>query len=456
MNDARGSILLPVIVALWGVAAIAQTTQPTESQQSTRPAPPPATPNYSGDFWTRSTLTGDWGGVRNQLADHGMTFDFSVTQIYQGVTGGGQGTGSFGLPRPGSGTRTWQYSGSGDFLVNLDTGAAKLWPGGYFTVEAEGEWGNDARVNQQTGGVMPANFNSLYLAPVTSGVAVSNVSYTQFVSDHLGFFVGKIATITQTSGDMNDFAHGKGDSQFLNLAFNFNPVVLLSPYSTLGAGAVILPGKTPDDAEISIGAFDPNGQPNTAGFNTVGQDGTLFTAEARVKTNFFGHTGHQLIGGIYSDKLYTSLDQNVREVVDNRQLGRTSGAWAVYYNFDQYLYETKSPSGKSQGWGVFGRAGAADDHVSPIQYFWSIGLGGNGLIDARPNDGFGIGFYNSITSNASAPAFLGLRNEWGVEAFYNVVITPWCQLTPDIQYIEGARSKADPAWAMGIRLKLIF
>jgi len=255
---------------------------------------------------------------------------------------------------------------------------------------------------------------------------------------------------------MNDFAHGKGDSQFLNLAFNFNPVALITPYSTLGAGIIILPGKTPDDAVISLGAFDPNGQPGTAGFNTLGQDGTLFAGEARVRTDFFGLTGHQLLGGIYSDKLYTSLNQNFRLIVQTRQLQPTSGSWCVYYNFDQYVYQTSSQTGKDQGWGVFGRFGAADSHSNPIQYFWSIGIGGKGMIQSRPHDGFGIGYYNSTISNANVPSFLGLGNEWGLEAFYNVAITPWCQLTPDVQYIDGGRPNSNPAWVMGARLKIVF
>jgi len=40
---------------------------------------------YSGDIWHRSTLTGDWGGVRNDLAAKGITFDMSLTQVGQGV-----------------------------------------------------------------------------------------------------------------------------------------------------------------------------------------------------------------------------------------------------------------------------------------------------------------------------------------------------------------------------------
>ena len=44
---------------------------------------------YSGDLLTRSTLTGDWGGARNDVEQKGITFDASLTQIEQGVPSGG-------------------------------------------------------------------------------------------------------------------------------------------------------------------------------------------------------------------------------------------------------------------------------------------------------------------------------------------------------------------------------
>jgi len=50
------------------------------------PAPTP----YSGDIWNRSTLTGDWGGLRNELAARGVTLDMNITQVGQGVVGGGK------------------------------------------------------------------------------------------------------------------------------------------------------------------------------------------------------------------------------------------------------------------------------------------------------------------------------------------------------------------------------
>ena len=88
---------------------------------------PTATP-YSGDVWTRSTLTGDWWGVRNQLADKGVTIDMSLTQAAQGIVHGGKDTG-------------WQYGGGrGDINVMLDTQKLGLWPGGFLNVEAEGNF----------------------------------------------------------------------------------------------------------------------------------------------------------------------------------------------------------------------------------------------------------------------------------------------------------------------------
>ena len=34
-----------------------------------------------------------------------------------------------------------------------------------------------------------------------------------------------------------------------------------------------------------------------------------------------------------------------------------------------------------------------------------------------------------------------LRDEYGVEAYYNVAITPWMKLTPDIQFVRPAQKK---------------
>lgn len=152
---------------------------------------------YSGDLLSRSTLTGDWGGFRNELAAKGVTFDGNVTQIEQGVVDGGRDD-------------EWEYGGRGLFKFHVDTQKLGWWPGGFLDLEAEGNW-EDA-VNLKTGALMPVNNGQVYPL-VREELCVPEVSFTQFLSGYFGLTAGKLDT---TSGDMNEFAHGKGDNQFFN------------------------------------------------------------------------------------------------------------------------------------------------------------------------------------------------------------------------------------------------
>ena len=114
-----------------------------------------------------------------------------------------------------------------------------------------------------------------------------------------------------------------------------------------------------------------------------------------------------------------------------------------YYNFDQYLYEPKKGSG--EGIGVFGRFGASDGDPNFMHFFYSVGIGGKGVIPSRHNDKFGLGFYYIDVKNPKLQGLFQtrklLRDEYGFEAFYNVAITPWLQLTPDIQIVRGAQKE---------------
>jgi len=417
----------------------------------------PSAPSYSGDLWNRSTLTGDWFGVRNDLAAKGITFDMSLTQVYQGIVSGGKDD-------------AWKYGGRGDLTFNLDTQKLGLWPGGFFKVEVEGNFTNS--VNGLTGALNPVNTNQIFPMPTGDNLNVPNVSFMQFFSPYAGVVLGKLALLTPTTGDMNEFAHGKGDTQFMNGAFNINPVTLLTiPYSALGAGLIIVPTKDPHAAIIGFSVLQSNGKASTSGFDDLHSNQLSFVGEARMRTNFFGLTGHQLIGGAYSNKTFTSLDQSLRFFIENRTFEKQKGSWNVYYNFDQYLYEPEKGSGK--GVGIFGRFGASDGNPNPMHFFVSIGIGGKGIIPGRPLDRFGLGYYYM---DVKSPKFTGLlstrellRDEYGFEAYYNVAITPWLQLTPDIQVVRPAqkefldtsgiipaRNYVGTATVFGLRLQMVF
>jgi porin len=411
--------------------------------------------DYSGDLLTRSTLTGDWGGARNDLAKKGVTFDLNLTQVEQGVIDGGK-------------SKQGEYGGRGELTLKVDTGKAGLWPGGFLTVELEGNFGQGA--NLRNGGLMPINSNQIFPTPGKDQLNLPALNFAQFLSEYAGVVVGKLDTM---GGDMNEFAHGKGNSQFMNLALNINPTLLLTvPYSPLGAGVIILPTKDPNAALVTVTAVSANGKASTTGFDTLDTNKMTFNVEGRVRTDFFGMTGHQLLGGIYSNKNRKDTDPRLSLDPNTRFAGaEKTDSWAVYYNFDQYLYEPVKGSGK--GLGIFGRFAATDGNPNFMQYFYSLGLSGKGLIACRPRDSFGLGWYYL---DIKSPSFIGptgllnkdfLRDEQGGEVYYSTALTPWAFLTPNIQVIHGAqknsagilpgsRQAINTATVLGLRLQLIF
>jgi porin len=412
----RPSRIIATIVFLLGISLQWQ----VEAQDA-----PPANP-YSGDIWTRSTLTGDWGGVRNQLADKGVTLDLSITQIGQGVVNGGK-------------SGAWQYGGRGDIVMNVDSGKLGLWPGGFLNLEAEGNW--ESAVNGNTGALMPANSSQVFPMPGQNFDLVA-LNFSQFLSPYFGLTIGKYATISSTSGDMNEFAHGKGDTQFMNLAFNVNPLLTFTvPYSTLGTGVIVLPTKDPKEAIAKLLVLQANGQPNTSGFGDLDGNKILLVAEGRLRTDFFELSGHQLFGTTFSNKKFTSIDQRLSSIEETRSLTAKKGSWNVYYNFDQYLYEPKK--GVDRGVGIFGRLGVSDGNPDFMKFFGSFGVGGKGVFESRPLDQFGLGYYFINIANPTIQGPLQtrsfLRDEYGFEAYYNFAITPWLKLTPDIQIVRGAQ-----------------
>ena len=333
---------------------------------------------------------------------------------------------------------------------------------------------------------MTVNTNQVFPFPPGDIFGVPAWNFTQFLSPYFGLTLGKFATVTLTSGDMNEFAHGKGATQFMNMAFNFNPLLAFTvPYSTLGTGMIVLPTKDPKEAIINLLVLSANGQANTSGFGDLNGNAIVVAGEGRVRTDFFGLTGHQLFGTTFSNKKFTSIDQRLdQDVIENGVVRAEKGSWNIYYNFDQYLYEPKK--GVDRGVGLFGRLGVSDGNPNFMKFFGSFGVGGKGMFESRPHDQFGWGFYYINIDNPrlgiDIPRLPGLsrnveflRDEYGFEAYYNFAITPWALLTPDIQVIRGAqkdkfsvgqgplgvlpridRKSISTSTVLGLRLQLLF
>lgn len=420
----------------------------------------PKLPDYTGDLWSRSVLTGDWGGARTELANHGILFDLDVTQFTQQNARGGKNTkGSF------------EYGGSADYTLRLDTARMNLWPGGLITLHGETQFGRSA--NGNTGSLMSPNFKSLLPVPGDPGITTLSEFYiTQALSEKIAIIAGKLDLTSL--GDRNTFAGDAAHTtQFMNTAFNVNPVLFSGgPYTAMAAGVILMPTDWLEVATIVLDN-DPDGAATKTGFNTAfhGRDWTTVSQEYAFKVKPFDKPGHQKFGWLWTSRDFLEFDSDSRlpvpvQRIELPRLGRNllprrfrklnlgnvlfdseepdtrPDNWAFYYNFDQYLYtEADDPT---QGWGIFGRFGFAPTKGNPIQEFYSIGLGGKGSIPRRDNDTWGAGYYCTHTDN-NLSSVLGITREQGVELFYSIEVTPWFHITPDLQVI------VDPADGFGGR-----
>ncbi len=404
--------------------------------------------DYRGDFFKRSYLTGDWGGLRSKMAEHGVQFEADLLQTFQDVTTGGT-------------NQTGRYGGVYSMALKLDIHKAGLWPGAFLYVRAQAPFANT--VNPYSGGLMAVNIAPGLLLPATNELVLPHFYFTQFLSESFGIQLGKLDL---TAGDANEFAHGIGDDKFMNLAFSFNPVILrIAPAAALGMAFIYLPTK---DIELVFSAFDTEGRVNTSGFSTLADNSTTIGPSARFTIRPFGLTGHQSLGFLWANGDFTALNQDPRPIIGSIR-GRTSldkeqGSWAFIYNLDQYLYTEKNDP--SQGLGIFGRIGVADKTTSPFWQFYSIGFGGKGTIPTRDKDQWGIGYYYQRFSDDLTEFIrdrISLDHEQGVELFYNIEVLPWLHITPDLQFIMPSRKglaapnkNIDTSVVAGFRIKIDF
>jgi len=403
-------------------------------------------------------MTGDWGGVRKQLSDAGIDFQIGVTQVLQAHAFGGAETND-GL----------KYSGSTDLTLTLDFGKMGLWKGGYLLLNAESKWGDG--INPRIGTLIPVNMDAIKPGAGEGCMfTLSEWIYQQFLLDgKLILIAGKLDGAR--AFDKNAFANDER-TQFLNVALRNNVVIpAFLPYTNIGAGFILKPTEW---VTLTAAVADSEGGAKYTGFNTTfhGPTHTTSINELAFHVKPFGQPGNYRVGFVWSSMEFPKLvppspfretgplvmkllgPSLANRVVSLLAKPNTSpDNVAIYLNFDQYLYT--EPEDPTQGFGLFGRFGWARSDVNPVEFFYSIGVGGKGIIPGRDRDTFGIGYYYADLSN-ELPSFM--HKEAGVELFYNIELTPWCHVTPDLQIIFNPGgtddTQEDCALAAGVRMQL--
>jgi porin len=409
---------------------------------------------WGGDIWSRPRLTGDWGGLRDDLAKMGLIFDIDLLTTPQDVVSGGRSTGG-------------GFWGNIDYTLNLDTQKLGLWPGGSFKFQADTGFGSN--VFKDAGTVVPVNTAALIPGINDRTTALMNATLTQFFSPQFGLFAGKInmldSAVTEFYGDYR--------SQFENAAFNFPMTLEQVPISAFGGGAIVIPQQ---DILLSALAIDPDGTPTSNDLGKAFTGGVEVLASGKLTIKPFGLVGHQSLGLSWNNKQRFSLTQDPSNLavllLQNRfprlanpgpvltdilgrffpallvpavPANRQSSSWAVSYSFDQYFWQ---PDGNpNHGIGLFFGFGASDGNPNPIQYSFIAGIGGKGVVPGRPDDTFGLGVARTQFSSAFVPFLrqqlnLGLQREDAIEMYYNAAVTQWLNFTADLQIVNPGTKKA--------------
>ncbi len=380
-------------------------------------------PNYAGDLWTREALTGDWGGARSKLLEHGVKFEALYTgDASSNVSGGVR--------------RDEGYSGLLQLGLTLDLEKLVGWTGGEVYAGAYFIRGHGLSTYEVG--------NLLTISNIESNRAnrLGEVYFKQSLfDDKFSIRIGQLLADSE-------FVVSDTAGLFVNSTFGWPGL----NGTNLPSGGPAYPVPTPGvhvtyefndafSAQAAIYNGDPAGHnvnPHNLDFPL--HEGVFGIGEVAYKTDgVFGRPGVVKAGAWFN---------TANKFADVRFARVTHGSdYAVYGVIDQTLWEgggskdLKDPSPSTSSFSVFARAvWAPDENRNLIDYYFDTGFNLKGFVPGRDDDIFGVAFaYAHISDDAAkADRIAGApvrSSEMAIEASYKAAVTPWLSLQPYAQYI---------------------
>jgi porin len=297
----------------------------------------------TGDFWSRTQVTGDWGGARTSLANMGVFLDVYTTSVYQDVTSGGLKTG-------GSFVQNIQTS------LNVDTGRAGLWSGGLLHVTVQSRYGDSPANTFTAGSTIPQYTGLVYPGPTLwHDTLPTEYFFVQSITQQWSVVLGKISTVFIPDQTL------LGDSYkyyFANFNFNKNPQTT-NFYTSNSWAALAVYALTPKFI-VAGGVLDPNSSADN--FAEKAFDGVNLYVTAVASYDIAGLPGQFSPSFNWSDKpkvdlaspfgLLTSVAQVTQAVggllgansLNGLPTNFRSDSWFAIANVSQYLYVKDDPA----------------------------------------------------------------------------------------------------------------
>jgi len=427
------------------------------------------------DFWHRDYLTGNWDGLRDELADQGIVFTVTYTgEVFGNVTGG---------MKQGA-----EYDGVFQPQIDVDLDKLLGWQGGSFRVSMLQGHGPSLSTGW-VGNIL--NVSGTVVVPPATRL------YNLWLQQKL---FGDVLSVR--AGMMNvdaEFLTSLTASTFMNTTFGWPAWTSADlpaggpayPLSAPGVRVRVNPGPAGVYVQAAVFNGDPTGHDGSnsptvsipSGTVVSFNGGAFIIAEAGYAINQDkGATGPPLaykLGGWYhtsnrfQDQRFASDGLSLADPASTGVPLNHNGNWGVYGMADATLYQTKDGNNLS-GFARIGTGTPGDRNL--VSLYVDAGLTYGGLIPGRDDDTAGIALaYARIGDNARGldqdtqvftgnPAYPIRGQEVVLELTYQAQLAPWLTLQPDLQYIfnpgggvlnpDGSRRR--DALVLGLRSVITF
>jgi len=379
-------------------------------------------------------------GLKSDLAAAGVNFDLSLTHFLQSAVAG-------------DGDPEWKSGGKIDATLGIDGARFGLWNGFSISIHQEIAYGED--VNEQgDGSLLPVNV-ALGFPRLGGQDAETAVVFTQVVNDKISVSAGKFNMLDAAArtpllggGGINTFTH-------VGLAA---PISGVTPPYLLGAmGTLKL-----SDVIATLMIYDPRNAQDSDIIGEPFDDGVTTSLSLTFPVTLGGRPGFQGIRGVYSTQRGLDLNDIPQLALPPEAetvVGQKSRYWYAAYSFQQYLFQDSSNPAK--GWGVFGQFAISDGNPNTVESSVFVGVGGDSPLAGRINDRWGVGYFrynlsDRLLDGLQALGISNLRDEQGIEAYYNVAVYDELRVTATVNYISPGNSDRDDALFFGVRTQLKF
>jgi porin len=244
--------------------------------------------------------------------------------------------------------------------------------------------------------------------------------------------------------------YGRGVDGFMNVStlIPLNTAMTL-PFVSNVAGILKMGER---GLEAGFVVLENQNSPTTVGLDF--SNGSTLLGLARKYTDFGGLPGSLTLIGTYGTGDFTSFDTSGWQIIPPGGVvpATKTGTWMAAYLAEQKLWV--DPCDQKRYAKLFGYVGFSDQENNPFRVTISASVGAFGMVDSRPNDRMGLAYFHNGLNDDFKSAFAlvtPVGDLHGGEVYYNAQITPWFNLTFDLQAVDPAVRRLDTAVFLGLR-----